>query len=170
MASCADRAKAHNPPLPALGGTYALALELRRQLRLVVGRLGAHTFRPGIYLYVGSALGSGGLRARLGRHLRERPRPAPHWHLDYLLPHCRPLQVWWTTSAERLECPWAALIERHATRWPPGFGASDCRCPGHLLSLPDGARLATALRGLRAASPGSVQRLILPAQRKMGWP
>ena len=51
-------------------GTYALLLRLDKQERITVGKLGTFDFPVGYYLYVGSALGPGGLRARLARHRR----------------------------------------------------------------------------------------------------
>ncbi|WP_462322980.1 DUF123 domain-containing protein, partial [Halochromatium sp.] len=40
---------------------------------------------------------------------------------------------------ERLEHRWAqALGALPGARWPlPRFGASDCRCPAHLVALPE---------------------------------
>jgi len=52
-------------------GTYALLLKLDKQERITVGRLGTFDFPAGYYLYVGSALGPGGLQARLARHRRD---------------------------------------------------------------------------------------------------
>ena len=49
-------------------GTYALVLQLERQEEIAIGKLGTFTFPAGYYLYVGSALGPGGLEARLARH------------------------------------------------------------------------------------------------------
>ncbi len=64
-------------------GLYLLLLELGHSIdpviagqRLVLG--------PGIYVYVGSACGPGGLRARLSRHLCGRRRRL-HWHIDRLV-------------------------------------------------------------------------------------
>lgn len=51
-------------------GTYALLLKLDKQERITVGKLGTFDLPAGYYLYVGSALGPGGLRARLTRHRR----------------------------------------------------------------------------------------------------
>ena len=51
-----------------------------------IGALGPVAFREGWHIYVGSALGSGGL-ARLDRHIalaRDRDK-RPKWHVDYLL-------------------------------------------------------------------------------------
>jgi len=99
---------------------------------IVVGRLGAFPFSRGYYVYVGSALGSGGLPARLARHRRQQKRL--HWHIDYLLAHASILGVQTDTSGERLECTWAQqwLVTPGAQVTAPGFGASDCRCPTHL--------------------------------------
>ena len=56
--------------LPTERGSYALHLRLARSRVLQIGRLGRFTFPAGEYIYVGSALGAGGLRSRVGRHLR----------------------------------------------------------------------------------------------------
>ncbi|HEX9029228.1 MAG TPA: DUF123 domain-containing protein, partial [Anaerolineales bacterium] len=55
--------------LPAAPGSYVLYLRLSQRLELGVGRLGRLSFPAGEYLYLGSAGGPGGLRARLGRHI-----------------------------------------------------------------------------------------------------
>ena len=47
-----------------------------------IGRCGTLCAHPGFYVYVGGALGPGGLRARLSHHLRRAVRP--HLHIDYL--------------------------------------------------------------------------------------
>lgn len=113
-----------------LPGTYVLVMTLAEGRRLAVGRLGEIDFAPGCYLYVGSALG--GLEHRLRRHLRLGKRL--HWHIDYLRPAVEVTAIWYRPGAERRECAWAAAlaglpgVRLHA----PGFGASDCRCPGHL--------------------------------------
>lgn len=69
--------------VPRTGGVYAVLFLLGREFR---GKLGGSVRRlaPGLYLYVGSAYGPGGLRARLRRHL-EGVRKRLKWHIDYLL-------------------------------------------------------------------------------------
>ncbi|HIQ09546.1 MAG TPA: DUF123 domain-containing protein, partial [Anaerolineaceae bacterium] len=59
-----------SPMLPSTPGAYALALRLERPVGLRVGALGVWDFPEGVYVYLGSARGPGGIRARLGRHLR----------------------------------------------------------------------------------------------------
>ena len=66
--------------LPEDRGTYVLIMSVSQMQRLDVGSLGVCEVVPGYYLYVGSAFGSGGLRARIGHHLESVA--APHWHLD----------------------------------------------------------------------------------------
>ena len=116
-------------------GTYALVLQLERQEEIAIGKLGAFTFPAGYYLYVGSALGPGGLEARLARHRRRDKKL--RWHIDYLLEHAQLVEVWSAVSTARLECLWAqAARQLPGSETPvPGFGSSDCRCPSHLIRL-----------------------------------
>jgi Uri superfamily endonuclease len=51
-------------------GTYALLLSSAADGVIRVGRLGDLRLQPGFYVYVGSALGPGGVRARLAHHMR----------------------------------------------------------------------------------------------------
>ncbi len=90
------------------------------------------TLRPGYYAYVGSALGGGGLRARVGRHLAGAGRT--HWHIDHLRAHTDPVETWLRSGERRLEHSWAQAIRKMpAASVPmPGFGSSDCDCESHL--------------------------------------
>ena len=123
--------------LPIAAGTYALALRLARPADLTVaGR--AVRLAPGVYVYVGSAHGPGGLRARLGRHLRGEGRA--RWHIDALRAVAEVAGWHAVVSPLHLECAWAqALALLPGAAIPvPGFGATDCRaaCPAHLVMLP----------------------------------
>lgn len=122
--------------LPNEPGTYCVWLRLDAPLRVTVGRLGEQTLSPGLYGYVGSALGPGGLQARVGRHLRaDKPR---RWHIDWLTAQAPGRAVWLRTGRERLECAWSAALltlPGAVIAWP-GFGASDCACAAHLLAVP----------------------------------
>jgi len=122
---------------PTGPGTYALLVALERASETVVGRLGRFRFPAGFYLYVGSALGPGGLAARVSRHLRADKRL--HWHVDYVL-HARGarvVEVWMTNDAAPRECDWARVAMRltGASVVVPRFGASDCRCAAHLIGF-----------------------------------
>lgn len=97
-----------------------------------VGALGEIAFRKGWHIYVGSALGSGGL-ARLERHvaLSQTRDKRPKWHVDYLSAR-PPFSLRYTLHAlteERLECRLAGALGGENI---PGFGCSDCDCPSHL--------------------------------------
>jgi Uri superfamily endonuclease len=111
--------------LPDNKGTYVLISQVLQTKRLEIGSLGKYDIIPGFYAYVGSAFGSGGLRARIGHHLESTAEP--HWHIDYLLRIARPVEVWFTTARRKLERHWAELLEDNPTfKVPiPRFGSSD---------------------------------------------
>jgi Uri superfamily endonuclease len=134
--------------LPRQPGTYVLILRLRHPVTIDIGRLGQFRFPAGWYAYVGSAHGPGGLAARISRHLR--PAKPLHWHVDYLRGDAHPVEVWYAVGVRKRECAWAkALINlRGASILAPRFGASDCRCPSHLVhfaAAPDGICFARAV-------------------------
>lgn len=134
--------------LPALAGTYVVALRAEHRREISVGRLGSLLVEPGVYLYVGSAFGPGGLRARLGRHIDGTGKP--RWHVDLLRAVTRPVAAWWSLAPDRLEHIWAkALAELDGAAEPlPGFGSSDCGCRSHLVRLPThGREIDETLRG-----------------------
>lgn len=114
-------------------GSYLLGMRLDEDVLLAIGRLGRFAFPAGYYVYAGSARGPGGLSARLARHWRREKRF--HWHVDYLLACVHLVEVWTAVSTQRLECVWAkAIMEMAGARViVPRFGASDCRCPTHLI-------------------------------------
>jgi Uri superfamily endonuclease len=113
-------------------GTYALILSSAATATVVIGRLGQFPLIPGGYIYVGSAHGPGGLRARVGHHAR--PAVRPHWHIDYFRPFARLDAVWYSYDPEKREHQWAEILAGRLRGHAPlvGFGASDCACPAHL--------------------------------------
>jgi Uri superfamily endonuclease len=115
-------------------GTYALVLSLPREVHLQVGALGVCLFQRGIYVYIGSAFGSGGLRGRLSHHLRLAPQP--HWHIDYLRQSAEIEQIWYTINSA-CEHAWAKTFQEMpgSTIPMPHFGSSGCRCPAHLFGF-----------------------------------
>jgi Uri superfamily endonuclease len=150
---CARRASAHGLERGAIShhrmtslrpapGTYLLLIDVTVGQTVMVGRLGTLRVRPGVYGYVGSAFGPGGVRARATRH--HRGTTPPHWHIDYLRPAGRLRQVWHTYDEVRRECTWARALQSlpAATRPLSGFGASDCSCPVHLIWWPRAPSLA----------------------------
>ncbi len=111
--------------LPDEKGTYVLIASVPLMKRLEIGQLGQFDIVPGFYAYVGSAVGAGGLCARIGHHLDSTA--APHWHIDYLLQVAEPVEVWYTIGGQKLEHQWAELLEQAPQfRIPiPRFGSSD---------------------------------------------
>lgn len=121
--------------LPPDPGAYALWLTIAEPLTLRVGRLGELRLTSGCCVYVGSALGPGGLRARVAHHVRIAARP--HWHIDYLRRHARLTEVWYSPDPVRREHQWAALFQDLGGAAPQaGFGSSDCDCLAHLFHFP----------------------------------
>lgn len=117
--------------MDARGGTYILILRSEIDASLQIGRWGSLEIQPGNYLYVGSAFGPGGVRARVSRHWRSSRNR--HWHIDYLRQHLTPIWAWYCHSPDQLEHGWAEALARLPGTSPvPGFGCSDCSCSTHL--------------------------------------
>lgn len=125
--------------VPPDAGLYILFMQLWVASALPVGALGEHRFEAGYYAYIGSAYGPGGLAARIQRHLKAAARKTRHWHIDYLLPHITVVSVGWSKDGRSSECEWATVLEACGDRLPPRFGASDCRCGGHLIASKSGS-------------------------------
>ena len=144
--------------LPNESGSYVLVLALKRTRLLTIGRLGKVTLLAGVYAYAGSAFGSGGLRARLGRHLRGDG--AKHWHIDYLRAMADVRACLYTVSDMRLECARSQALAAlpGATIPVTGFGSSDCQagCVAHLIALPPRVNTSNVRRVLQAIAPSIV--------------
>lgn len=140
--------------IPACPGAYLLHLRLLWPRRLQVKRLGLFDLSPGEYLYSGSAHGPGGLRARLGRHLRGGGKK--HWHIDALRQSAEVAGYSYVLGNEledaNLECRWAQNLAQLPGVIVPisGFGSSDCRlgCRAHLVALPLGSEISKVLTHL----------------------
>jgi Uri superfamily endonuclease len=119
-------------PVHPIAGTYALVFTAKRKKRLIIGKLGTLNLQPGYYVYVGSAFGPGGLRARIGHHCNKADRK--HWHIDYLSEHLAPIEVWYTHDPTRREHHWSERLSHTRGVAIPlaGFGSSDCHCISHL--------------------------------------
>ncbi len=112
-------------------GSYILLLTATQPSRIQVGKLGRMRIEPGCYVYCGSAMGPGGLRARITRHLRRKK--ANRWHIDFLREVVSEVSAWYLVASNE-ECDFAAdLLERGCMAPMKGFGSSDCRCYSHLL-------------------------------------
>ncbi len=117
---------------PTEGGIYILLLQLDAPMPITRPRTAM--LEPGLYAYIGSAYGPGGLRARLGRHLR--PEKKLRWHIDQVSTNARDKFAYGWTDGK--ECDLRASLDANCPVTYPlaGFGSSDCRiCPSHLLQI-----------------------------------
>jgi len=126
------------------GGVYIAVFRLTRARRIAIGRLGRFAFPAGVYLYVGSAQRN--RDARLARHARRR-KPL-RWHIDYLSTKADMLGAILLPGRKARECAVAEELARTVARPVARFGASDCRCGGHLFHAP-------ALPGDRPVAPAT---------------
>ena len=117
---------------PKEKGSYLLILQLINTKTLQIGKLGEFFFPKGFYVYVGSAMGSGGIAGRVQHHLK--PSRHPHWHIDYLKTAADIIEVWSRTTQKRCEHEWATVISKNKGATIPaiGFGSTDCHCDSHL--------------------------------------
>ena len=114
-------------------GTYTLLVHVAEGFEAQIGALGSSQFDAPVYCYTGSAFGPGGF-GRIDRHRRlaTGESDARHWHVDYLLGHpATSLAAVVKTHGEDVECTVAGRLGDGPV---PGFGASDCDCPSHLVS------------------------------------
>lgn len=85
-------------------------------------------FESGVYFYVGSVQRN--LTAWLERH--SRAEKTLRWHMDYLSAKAKMLGAITIDGTRELECQLAKTLGEMFEQVVPGFGASDCRCGGHL--------------------------------------
>jgi Uri superfamily endonuclease len=148
-------------------GTYALFCRAESDAWIEVGCLGTLRVRPGLYVYVGSALGPGGLAGRISHHAR--PAKKAHWHIDSLRAHTRLESIWYSYGAQRREHVWAAAFKAAPGVSVPqqGFGASDCACDSHLFYFGQPPSLRAFAARLRALDPAH-PRLLFTGEQS-GW-
>ena len=93
---------------PAAPGTYVLVLAVDKDMTVAIGRLGSFDLAPGLYAYVGSACGPGGLGGRLSRHAYRGKRC--HWHIDYLVGRFPVVDVYAREVGIGSECAWVRRL------------------------------------------------------------
>jgi Uri superfamily endonuclease len=137
-------------------GTYALLLSSAADAVIRVGRLGELRLQQGFYVYVGSACGTGGVRARLAHHMR--PAEHPHWHIDYLRRHTTLNEVWFCYDRKSRERGWAKCFAEMKGASVPmaGFGSSDCDCETHLFFFRRYPAIGGFIRRLKALGSKTV--------------
>ncbi len=123
-------------PVSSGPGAYVLVIELGAPFALEVASLPRAALPAGRYAYCGSAYGPGGLKARIGHHLRVEK--AVRWHVDHLTRAGRVVDAQAVPGGRECDL-FARVLEAPGASVPvPGFGSSDCRaCPAHLVALPD---------------------------------
>jgi len=118
-------------------GSYILIIQVKRDVEIKIGKLGALSFKRGYYAYVGSALN--GLETRIERHLRKKKKM--HWHIDYFLDKARIKEVWYKEGGK--ECEMAGMFSLPSIK---NFGCSDCKCRSHLFYSSSYKKLVDAIK------------------------
>ncbi len=114
-------------------GVYIAVFHLAEARNISVGKLGRFCFRQGVYFYAGSAQRN--LSARLERHGKKGK--SLRWHIDYLSVRAEMLGAITIAGPRERECELAKKLAGMFELAVPGFGASDCRCGGHLFYAPE---------------------------------
>ena len=120
-------------------GVYVLLISVEDRVQIEVGALGLINLGPGMYSYVGSALGShsSSVEGRLSRHYSDHKKM--HWHIDYLLndPKVKLKAAIFSQSRKAHECKLVKKICNYEFTFlgPKDFGSSDCSCVSHLIIL-----------------------------------
>jgi sugar fermentation stimulation protein A len=125
-------------------GSYLIVLQLSKDKRINVGKLGTVLFKKGFYVYVGSAMAN--LTKRIERH--KRYRKTFHWHIDFLRDSANFIGALAIRSSERLECDIASSMSIIAQWSVKGFGSSDCTCGAHLFGFTDNPVSLTSFQKL----------------------
>jgi len=104
-------------------GLYVLVLRVEEGVYRI-GRLYHGRLPGGYYVYVGSAWGPGGLKARISRHLRRDKKP--RWHIDWLTVSSRVRVVdVYVLPGYRDEGRLASILSEAGECPVRGFGSSD---------------------------------------------
>ena len=108
-------------------GSYILIIQIKKDIKVKIGKLGILFFKKGYYAYVGSAMN--GLEGRIRHHLRHNKKM--HWHIDYLLAKAEIKEIWYKEGGK--ECEIAGELSFPSIQ---NFGCSDCKCKSHLFYAP----------------------------------
>jgi len=111
---------------------YIVVFYLPKAGKIRVGKLGKFHFKEGAYFYAGSAQRN--LSGRLKRHSTKK-KPL-RWHIDYLSTRTTMLGAVIIPGPRKRECELARELGKMLQLTVPNFGASDCRCGGHLFFSP----------------------------------
>jgi Uri superfamily endonuclease len=134
-------------------GVYVLIIQVKQPVKVQIKSLGDTEFDPGVWVYVGSAMGTGStsIKNRLRRHFRKEK--TIYWHIDYLLNEDIEIEkAIWAQSERHLECELAQSLASNDefNAGPKGFGASDCKsgCIAHIFKHQSGKSSDDVLTGI----------------------
>lgn len=114
-------------------GAYALVLRLDEAIHIEFPRVTRDQLMPGWYVYVGSARGRGGIRARVTHHFRSEK--TAHWHIDRLTVNAAEMLALAVADGHECELVGKLLKSPEFKAVAAGFGSTDCRlCESHLLT------------------------------------
>jgi Uri superfamily endonuclease len=126
-----DREKALNiiaKEVPRDKGGYILLLKLKKNTKVMLGKREVY-LKEGYYAYIGSAMGYGGLNARIRRHIRKEKKL--RWHIDRLtaLDYVDFIAVFYTKELleNNFEHKVSECLLRKGANYIKGFGSSDDR-------------------------------------------
>jgi len=112
--------------LPREPGVYIIIIRVGRDISITTRGGKRFTIPSGMYLYIGSAMGKGGIYRRVARHIN---KPSSlFWHIDYLLhqPSTEILGILYKTHEDREDYEARlALAFKEIFTGIPGFGCSD---------------------------------------------
>jgi Uri superfamily endonuclease len=118
---------------PAFGGAYVLVLRLDETIQIEFPRVASDQLMPGWYVYVGSARGRGGIRARVKHHFRYKK--TAHWHIDRLTVKAGEMAALPVADGRECELVGKLLKSLRFKVAAAGFGSTDCSlCESHLLT------------------------------------
>jgi Uri superfamily endonuclease len=113
-------------------GIYILVLFMGKEKFLNVGKIGKLKFEKAYYAYVGSAMAG---FHRLERHLNNlklRNVENKHWHIDFIISHCKFIGWFFAESFDSKEEEKLANLLAKKLEYVKDFGSSDSRAPSHL--------------------------------------
>ncbi|UXD21176.1 hypothetical protein IPA_00865 [Ignicoccus pacificus DSM 13166] len=125
-------------------GAYLLIVEVERGVE-------RWSLKPGLYAYVGSAWGPGGIIARVRRHLTKN-FARPRWHIDHLTKSGRPLMAFIYPNLTEDE-----LYQKVSKVLKPavkGFGSTDTKHYTHLFLVDNLENLMKLWRSVEALKRG----------------
>ena len=107
--------------------SYQLFINVTKEIKLKVGKLGKFIFPIGSYVYTGSAKKN--IDKRIERHFSKKKNL--HWHIDYFL-NSDAVQIIKIKKSQITEC--SLNKKTKGTIIINGFGSSDCNlcCKSHL--------------------------------------